>query len=167
MTVFAMVELIAGAAMASRTNQIADRIGYASLIALAMVGTGISAFIFAVTPTLTLTLLGAAISGAAWTAVGIGVFGYYIEHTPTEHVTHYSMAYMQIISLGTFIGPMIGKWLINDGATIVTVMLIGAALRLICGVLVQYNPLEPHKAQQPALPMHSGTQPSVSASRSA
>lgn len=169
MTVFALVELVVGAVIAARTHYIVDRIGYANLIALSMVGTGVSAFIFALAPSLPLTLLGSAISGAAWTAVGIGVFGYFIEHTPSEDMTRYSMAYMQLIGLGTFVGPLIGNWLINSGLEIVSVLLIGAIMRLLSGVFIQYNPLETEAATPSPqfTPTHSGKKSSVSASRSA
>jgi MFS family permease len=169
MTIFALVELVVGAVIAARTHYIVERIGYANLIALSMVGTGISAFIFALAPSLPLTLLGSAITGAAWTAVGIGVFGYFIDHTPSEEMTRYSVAYMQLVGLGTFIGPLIGNWLINNGLEIMTVLLVGAILRLLSGIFIQYNPLEtetPAAYLQPT-PTHSGKKSSVSASRSA
>lgn len=136
MALFGMLELAAGAAVSMFTPRVAQRIGNRTMIALAMLGTGVAAVIIAVSPNLWVTLIAAAISGASWTAAAsVGLFSYFVENTPSESMTSYSIAYHQVIGLAVFAGPFVGSFLAESGVNLVTVLLVGAALRFIAAPL--------------------------------
>lgn len=139
MALFGVVELVAGAIIASFTDKIISRIGTRNTIMLAMFGTTLAALSFATAPTLEFTLIGAAISGASWTAANVGLFGYFMDSTPTEDLSRATVAYQQIISIAVFIGPLMGSTLIEGGINIVMAILIGAVMRFVAGFLTQVN----------------------------
>jgi MFS family permease len=89
---------------------------------------------------LNVTLLASAIGGASWTLVAIGVFAYFSEKTPAHEKASYTTAYNQIVFLAMFIGPMIGKLLSGENMPLVTIILVGAILRLLAGMLTQVHP---------------------------
>ena len=89
-----------------------------------------------------MTLISAAIGGAAWAIVSIGQFSYFGEMTPNEHKGPYTTAYQQIACLAMFVGPMIGQLFISLNIPVVTAICIGAGLRLLAGVLTQVHPRE-------------------------
>ena len=136
---FGMIELAAGATMALLTPKIVAHIGNRAMIALAMGGTALAALTIALVPGLYFTLIGAAISGAAWTAATIGLFGYFMSSTASDQMTTHSAAYNQVIGLATFVGPLIGSTLAEGGMTLLYVMVIGAGCRLIAAPLVEYT----------------------------
>ena len=139
MAIFGMVELGAGAMMAILTPRIVRKIGNRAMIAAMMVGTALAAVIFALAPNLHLILIGAALSGGCWAAAAmIGLFGFFTENTPTENTAAYATAYQQVIGLAAFLGPMIGSLLVSGGISLVTVMLIGAGLRIGSAVVVDF-----------------------------
>jgi hypothetical protein len=126
---YGMAELASASLIGLFTSKIVTRIGNGNLIAVAMLGTTLSAGILAFAPWLYVTLLAAALGGASWTAASIGLFGFFSEKTvPEPRVT---TLYMQIISLATFFGPLIGSSLANAGVNLAPVLLGGALLRLI------------------------------------
>lgn len=140
MALFGLVELGAGASVALLTQRLVHRFGNRGMIALSMVGTAIAAIIFALSPNLYLTLIGAALSGACWTAAAmVGLFAYFNETTPADQMTAYSTAYHQIIGLSAFIGPMIGSTLASSGMNLATVLMIGAALRFLAGPITEHH----------------------------
>jgi MFS family permease len=133
---FGLAELLGGALSAYFADRVMKRIGARMLIVCTMAATALSAAMIALAPSLTLTLIAGAINGAAWTATGIGVFGYFLERTPAHHMQHGTILYQQIISVGLFVGPLIGSTLADSGVPLVTVLLIGAGLRLLGSWLV-------------------------------
>ncbi len=137
MAISALSELMAGAAISPFAGRLVRWFGNRGMIGLSMVFTGASALVMAVAPTLPLTLISTALSGAAWTTATIGAFGFFIERTPYDEVTSYSTAYQQVVGLALFIGPMIGSGLVQGGMPVVQVLLLGAALRFIAGLLTQ------------------------------
>ena len=139
LALFGLSELVAGATITLFTNRIVARIGNQALIAIAMIGTALAAMLIALAPSLPFTLVAAAVSGASWTAVGVGIYGFFNDNAPTHAMTSYSIAYQQVIGLGLFIGPMIGSTLVNGGAQIVLVVLAGAAMRLAAGALIEHG----------------------------
>ncbi len=139
MGLFALAELGAGALAAMFTRQIVEQIGNRAMIAVAMVGTAVSVLLIAVASNLYVTLVASALTGASWTAVGIGLFAYFSEMTPNENKTSYTTAYTQAIFIAMFIGPIIGKTLNNLGASLVMVLIIGAGLRLVAAILTQMH----------------------------
>lgn len=139
MGLYALVELIAAASMGAFTHRVVERTGNRLMIALMMLATGLSALIVATTTYLPLTLVAAGLGGAAWTGVNIGIFAFFSETTPTEHKARFTTAYNQIIFLSMFIGPFIGKALQNWGISLVTLLVIGAFLRMTAGILIQIH----------------------------
>jgi MFS family permease len=140
MAVFAMVELAGGALIGLIAPRVASKVGTRAMIAVSMLGTALAGVVFALAPSLPITLIGAALSGASWTAVAmIGLFAYFTENTPSDQVPAYSSAYHQVIGLATFIGPLIGSTLANSGINLVVVLLIGAGMRLIAAPLLEHH----------------------------
>lgn len=142
MGVYALAELGAGALVAGLTARFAGRIGNRSIIAMAMIGTGIGSILVAIAPNLFLALPAAAIIGGSWTAAGIALFSFFSESTPAEGRAKFTVAYSQIVFLSTFLGPMIGTGLRNAGINLVAVILIGALLRFVAASLTQFHALE-------------------------
>lgn len=140
MSIFGLVEIAAAALLASQTGRIMERIGSRMTIAIAMALTGVAAAVLAMAPSLPVTLVSAAISGAAWTAAGISVFTYFTENTPPENVTHFSAVYNQVVSLAVFVGPLLGTQIAGALPDLSVLLLIGAALRLAAGGLIALDP---------------------------
>ncbi len=134
MAYFGLAELAAAALMACFTSRIVARIGNRALITSSMLVTGLSALVFAIAPSLPLTLLAAALGGAAWTATNVALFGFFAEKTPLKGSPRYTTVYIQIVYVGMFIGPMIGSSMADIGMKLVTVLMCGALLRLIVGL---------------------------------
>lgn len=139
LSIFGLFEIAAAALLASQTSRIVRRIGTRPTIAISMAFTGVAAVLIAVAPALPVTLVAAAISGAAWTAGSIGVFMFFSENTPPDNVTHFSTAYNQVISLSIFVGPLLGSQLASALSDLSVVLLIGAALRLVAAALISLN----------------------------
>lgn len=138
MAIFALVELAAGATASILAPRVTARIGTRPMIALAMVGTALSAIIIALAPNLFVALFAAAFSGGCWTAAaGVGIFSYFVDNTPAEEMSTFSTAYHQVIGLSIFIGPMIGSVLANGGVNLVLLVMFGAALRLFAAPLIE------------------------------
>lgn len=135
MSLFALAELSAAAFMAAANHRIVHFLGSQLTIAIGMIGTAVAGALFAVLSSLPLTLIPAALSGASWTIAAISLFTFFSENTPPEHATRYSTAYNQVVMLSVFAGPMLGSQLVGP-LNIVLVMLLGASLRLLAGVVV-------------------------------
>ncbi len=140
MALFGMVELMSGALASMIAPRVQQKIGTRAMIALAMVGTAISALIIALSPNLYVTLLSAVFSGGCWTAAaGVGLFTFFVDNTPAEEMTTYSIAYNQVLGLAVFLGPMLGSQLASAGVNLILVIGLGAVLRLIAGPLIEYS----------------------------
>ncbi len=137
MALFALIELTSGAVASVVAPHIAARVGNRTMIAGAIAGTAISSLVIACAPSLTVALFAAIFSGGCWTAgAGVGLFSFFVENTPTEEVAGFSTAYNQMIGLAVFVGPMIGSLLATSDEALIPVILLGTALRLIAGLLV-------------------------------
>lgn len=135
--IFGLLELIGGALISTRGPQLLDRFGHRRMIAVAMAVTALSIALIAGAPSLPLTLVGALLSGAAWTMVGgLCTYGMYSEIVPQEFATRYSTAFHQVIGLAVFVGPFIGSYLAGV-TTLSTVLWAGAALRLVASLTGQ------------------------------
>lgn len=155
MALFGLIELGAGAGVALLTPRLLHRFGNRGMIALAMVGTAVAAIIFALSPNLYVTLIGAALSGACWTAAAmVGLFAYFNDNTPADQMTAFSTAYHQVIGLSAFIGPMIGSTLASGGLNLATVLMVGAALRFFAGPITEHHLFwrRGHQAEQEHAP---------------
>lgn len=134
MALFGIAEIGSAALISLFTARIVAKIGNRKMVGLSMLVTALAALIMATAQSLPLTLLGGALSGAAWTAATIGLFGIFVETThdvPAADMTRYTTLYHQLIFVAAFIGPMIGSNLANGGVNLVLVMACGVVLRLL------------------------------------
>ncbi|MBK8020673.1 MAG: MFS transporter [Chloroflexi bacterium] len=138
MAIFGMLELFAGALMSVLATRIINRIGTASTIAIAMVGTALAAFIIALSPSLPFTLIAAFLSGGSWTAAAsVGLMSLYMKPIDGESSTAVSTGVHQAIGLSMFIGPMVGSLMANQGIDLLTIIMLGAGLRLAAAAFLQ------------------------------
>jgi predicted MFS family arabinose efflux permease len=129
--IFGLLELVGGALVSLRGTYLIERFGHRRMLTIALSITALAVAIVASASSLPLTLLGALLSGAAWTmAGGVVTYGMYSALTPAENSTSYSTAFHQVLGLSVFLGPFIGSALANSGADLATVLWVGAALRL-------------------------------------
>lgn len=138
-SMFGLADLAAGAIIAIFVSRISQRFGNRYMIAMGLVGTGISALLIATTHNLNMSLVASAISGASWMMVNIGQFAFFSEMTPVDHKERFTTAYHQVVFLAMFIGPLIGKLLGSEGTSLVTVLLIGGVFRVFAGILTQVH----------------------------
>ncbi len=136
MALFGIAEIGSAAIISIFTSRIITRIGNRKMVGLAMLATALAALIMALAQSLPITLIAGAISGAAWTAATIGLFGIFVESThdvPNTDMMRYTTVYHQLIFVAAFIGPMIGSSLANSGVNLVLVMLMGVVFRVVTG----------------------------------
>lgn len=145
---FGLVELLAGAFISSFVDRIINKVGARPVIAVAMVGTMVATLTFMLAPSLPVTLIGAAVSGASWSAASVGVLGFFFQSMPSDCVQKGTIAYQQVVALGLFIGPMLGSTLANSGINLIVVLGIGAALRLSAAMLTYFELPTPARRRQ-------------------
>jgi MFS family permease len=136
MSLFAAAELVAAALIATVTYRIVRRIGALTVVAIGMIVSALAAAILVVASSLPVTLVGAALSGAAWTMAAISLFGYFSENAPAESLTRFMTVFNQIVLLAIFIGPLLGSQLASTSLSLTTVLALGAGLRLLAGGLI-------------------------------
>lgn len=142
MAVFGLVELGSGAIVSMFAVKLARRMGNRAMTAMMLFGTSLAAVILAVSPSLPLTLVAAALTGGCWMSVAlIGLFGFFTENTPNENSTAYSTGYQQVIGLSAFVGPMIGTFLLDMGLTLTGVIIVGAVIRGVAAVMTEFPAL--------------------------
>jgi MFS family permease len=139
MAVFSLIELGAGATIGFVTNRIVQQVGTRRTTALGVIGTAAGTLAIVLAPIPALALVGAALIGAAWTVVGVGSYGFFIEHTRPEDVNA-TNAYAQVMALAMFVGPLLGSLVVEIGIDIGTTLLLGAGLRLLAGLLISVEP---------------------------
>ncbi len=142
MGLYGVAELASSAIIAMFTSQLIARFGSRTMIAVGMVGTGMSLFVVASAASLPVALIGSAIGGASWTTTAVGLFSLFSELTPLDEKTPYTIAYNQSIYIAMFIGPLIGKSLSSAGMPLVTILIVAAVLRVLAGILTHVHPLE-------------------------
>lgn len=148
---FGLAELFGGTLGAAYADKIMRRIGARMLIVWTMAATALATAIIALAPSLTFTLVGGVINGAAWTAASIGIFGYFLHRTGAADMQRGTILYQQVISVGLFVGPLIGSTMADSGIPLISVLLIGAGLRLLGAWLVMETRHSP-EAQQVVIP---------------
>ncbi len=136
MSVYSVAELAAAASIATVTYRIVRHIGALMTIAIGMAVTGVAAGVLVIASSLPLTLIGAVLSGAAWTMAAISLFGYFSENAPAENLTRFMTVYNQVVLLAVFVGPLLGSQLANTSLSLTTVLALGMALRLAAGSIV-------------------------------
>jgi MFS family permease len=127
---FGLVELLAAAAAGLFADRIMARIGARQLVAATIAATGVSVLIAALAPSRNLTLIHAAISGAAWTAASVAFFGFLMERTAAQNMQGMTMIFNQIVGLGQFSGSMLGSALAGSGLYLGIILAMGSVLRL-------------------------------------
>lgn len=142
MSIFGLFELIAAAMIATQSPRIARKIGTRSAIGVGMLGASVAALVLALANNLYVTLPASALSGASWTLSAINIFNYFSETSPRENLTRYSTLYNQIVALALFVAPMAGSKLVNMGASLTAVLLLGAVMRLVAGLIIPMGELK-------------------------
>ena len=127
---FGLIELMAAAVAGLFADRILARIGARNLIAAAISATGVAVFIVGHAPSLAVTLLPAAISGAAWTTASVAFFGFLMDRTPVHNMQSMTMIFNQVIGLGQFSGSIFGSALANTGLYLGAVLTFGGVLRV-------------------------------------
>jgi hypothetical protein len=51
-------------------------------------------------------------------------------------MTRYTTVYQQLVYIAAFIGPMVGSNLANAGVNLLIVMVVGATMRVVAGVVI-------------------------------
>lgn len=145
MAAFSLAELAAGAIMGMFTTQAVRRFGAPIVIGLSCVGLAASALVVAIAPSLYVTLLAAMLMGGSWVATNVGLFTLLAQRVPTG--TQTSVAFQQMVSLGIFVGPLLGGMLIGTGMGLAQVLIIVAVLRLLTGYFTVNNPFNADNAE--------------------
>ena len=127
---FMLAELLFAAAISGILPTMERRIGNRSMIMFAMIILGASAFIIAESTSPTLLLLAGGLNGAGWAAVGVHLLGIFARVAPENELVPYTISYFQVVFAATFVGPLLGTLILNTGATIPEVLLVGAMLRI-------------------------------------
>ncbi len=137
--IYGFLELTGGATMATVAHRLIDRVGLRHTLLLGMTGTGLAAVILALAPSLYLALPAALLSGACWTLTDISQFTFFSLNTPAESRARRTRAYFQAVSIAIFVGPLLGSTLADSGLSLGTVLLLGAGLRFLAGLLVRWG----------------------------
>jgi MFS family permease len=132
---FGLVELLAAAFAGMFADHLLSKIGPRQLIAATIGATGVSVLIVALAPSLNVTLIPAAISGAAWTTASVAFFGFLMERTAAPNMQGMTMIFNQVVGLGQFAGSMFGSALASTGMQLGAILGIGAVLRLTSSAL--------------------------------
>jgi MFS family permease len=139
MAVFGMAELIGASVVCLLTDRLIASVGNRKTIALCVIATALASLMMATTHSMVMILIASAITGAAWTAAAVAMFGYYVESTEgvaPHDMTRFTTIYHQMIYIAAFVGPMIGSSMADAGVSLVIVMLSGTLLRLMSGVVI-------------------------------
>lgn len=156
MGLYGALEVAAGFAITLVMNRLMQRFGARRLIAMSLVATAAAPLVIAFAPSQTFALLAAVLSGAAWSAIGISCFAYFAERTAKNDMQA-AMVYQQIVYIAIFVMPLLGSGLVNMGVSVVTVLVVGALVRLLGAGICEMG-LMPHKRRFSALvePVGSG-----------
>jgi MFS family permease len=141
-SIFAMAGTAAGAIMAAYTGRVVAHYGSHVTMAVGMVGSGVAGVMLAMMESRDLALPASVISGIFWTMAAISQFTHFSENAPAENATSYMTVYNQVIMLAVFAGPMIGSQLASLGLSLVTVLWIGAGLRMVAAAIVAVDGLD-------------------------
>lgn len=132
---YGVVELVASVLISLRLDKLIKHFGNRNIIVSGMMGTALAALVIGLAPNLQIALLGAALTGAAWAAAGIGILGFFAERTQASDMS-VTIIFHQMIFGGMFIGPLIGSNIAGLGLPLEGVVLGGGVLRLVIAVLV-------------------------------
>lgn len=135
---FGIVELLAGAGAMFVLEPLLKRFGARGTMAFGLAITAFASLAIALAPNLNLALIGAALTGAGWNIASVAILRFYTERTVGDDINA-STAFHQVIFIAVFFGPLLGGTLASMGLPLATVLLLGAVLRLIVGVLIHFG----------------------------
>jgi predicted MFS family arabinose efflux permease len=130
MGIFGAVEVASAFGITYVLNRLIARLGNRAVVAWALAMNGLAALVIALAPSLEWTLISAALTGASWSAIGVCVFGFFAERTAVDDMQA-SIVFHQIAFLAIFVGPMLGSIMVNEGMSVVSVLLVGAFVRFL------------------------------------
>ena len=128
---YGLMELGGGAFASALVGRLLDRFGDRRLASYGMIGTAIAAVMIAVAPSNGITLLASAMMGGSWALASVALFSVMSNAAPDDQAMDYSTVYQQTIGLASFIGPILGSALAQGGVNLVTLLLLGAAIRMV------------------------------------
>jgi MFS family permease len=114
------------------------RFGNRGVTMVSLIASALSALIIALATNLNVTLIGAALTGASWSAMTIAIFGFFAERTEKDDIQA-AMLYHQIAFAAIFIGPLLGSSLVTNGFSVVSVMLLGVGVRFVGALVVHWG----------------------------
>lgn len=136
---FGVVELLSAALVTFSVHRVVQRIGNRGAIVLGLIGTALAAVVIALAPTLWVTLIGAALTGASWSMTGVAVLGFFAERTDVDDFQATS-GFHQVIFAAQFIGPLLGSFAASSPYFSLSLVLIaGAVLRLLMAVVAHFG----------------------------
>ncbi len=144
--VYSLMELAGAVTLSALASRLIHRYGRPRMIVAGLGGTGLAALLLALLPSLPTALIAGLIGGGTWALTDISQFGLFSANTSPENRASYTKAYYQILSIASFIGPMVGSSLANAGISLALVLLLGAGLRFLAGGIAH------RLATQPAEP---------------
>ncbi|MFZ2879375.1 MAG: MFS transporter [Phototrophicaceae bacterium] len=137
--VFGLIELAGGALMGMIGDRLVRKFGgrYTASIALGL--TALAPVIIVVGGSLPLSLIAAFLTGFGWTGTSLSLLRMFMENVPTYAMPKASAVYQQVVSVGSFIGPLTGSVLVNGGVDIGLVLVLGAALRFGGALAIRFD----------------------------
>lgn len=135
---FGIVELLSGAGAMFVLEPMFKRFGTRGTMSIGLIITAFASLAIAIAPNLNFALLGAALTGAGWNLANVAILRFYTERTAANDINA-STAFHQVAFIAVAIGPLIGGTLASLGLPLVPVLLIGAALRLVVGILIHFG----------------------------
>lgn len=127
---FMLAELLAAATAAPVLPWLTRRYGNRAMVTVWMLVLALSALLIVITEHPLLLILGGALNGAAWTALGVHLLGIFSRVAPDEQLVPYTISFHQVAFAATFIGPLLGTVILGAGASVLQVLLVGAILRI-------------------------------------
>ncbi len=131
--VYSLMELAGAVTLSALASRVIHRFGRPRTIVAGLTGTGLAALLLAALPSLPTALIAGLIGGGFWALTDISQFGLFSANTSPENRASYTKAYYQLLSIASFIGPMVGSSLANAGISLALVLLLGAGLRFLAG----------------------------------
>lgn len=132
--IYGGVEIFSALLAAFVMNRLFQRYGNRAMITWGLVANGLAVVVIALAPDMWLTLFGAAVTGLAWSIISVAVLGFFAERTAPNDMQA-SVVFHQILFTATVAGPLLGNGIVNVGFSVVSVLLLGAGLRVFGGIL--------------------------------
>lgn len=133
---YGMIELAGGVLFGLYGPKIVLRLGSRRTSAVFLGMTAITPIMAAFSPSLGLTLIGAAATGIGWTGTVTGLLAQLVESTPNYAMPRASARWNQLAAIGIFCGPLLGGLLADIGIDLAHVLLFGVTLRLAGAVIL-------------------------------